>query len=475
MKRLNFFFALMCAIVFCQSARAEEVVIDGLYYSLDESARTATVIANSNSTYTGDIVIPSTVTYSGNTYNVIAVGEKAFDQSTITSLVVSEGVTTLGKGGFDNCKKLKSVSLPKSLKFVGEHCFGNNYVLEKIAYPEGITELPFNCNVSNWALVEVSLPESLTTLGEGCFGYCKSLKNITIPKNVTSLGLNCFWAVYLKTMTVLATTPPDATKRWAFPFSVDTLYVPEIALDAYKSTSPWKNAKVIKALETSGDKESGRGEESGGDKVWVNVTDSNMDDLTDGSIIKIYPHGKSVKVYAKNGNLSAAETPEETSSNWGLIDAGNGYFYILNMDGQYWAAAEYTSPFKTMTCTVDLSKAAKVALVWNPAYSGVAFKNSTTGKYLNDLNDLDKYFNWWNDSEEALTEDSYSTFDLILRKDQKFVTSITRNDHNGIVDKGGVAYYTLSGTRLNNRPQKDGIYIQVKNGKSQKVVVKRNQ
>lgn len=186
MKNKSLILILSFFLSCVQSVMATDAVIDGLNYSLNEDAKTATVIANSSSTYTGDIVIPSTVTYNGDTYNVTAVGDKAFDKSTITSVVISEGVLTLGESSFDNCKSLKSVSLPSGLKTLGNSCFGNCYALEGIAFPEGITYLPVNCCVSNHALTDVSLPESLKIIGEGCFGYCKSLKNITIPKNVTS-------------------------------------------------------------------------------------------------------------------------------------------------------------------------------------------------------------------------------------------------------------------------------------------------
>lgn len=219
--------------------------------------------------------------------------------------------------------------------------------------------------------------------------------------------------------------------------------------------------------------ESGGGDEPGGDKdkEWVKVTESNFDDLTDGSIVNIYPHGKSVKIYTNNGTLTAAEAPSESSSRWTLTNAGDGYFYIQNQNGLCWAAADNTSSYKTMTCTTDLSKAAKVTLVWNPAYNGVAFKNSTTGKYLNDLYNEGTTFNWWNASEKALTDDSNSTFDLTLWQD--VVTSISINEMNVGVENGDATYYTLDGTKLNNRPQQDGIYIRQKGGQREKIVIKQ--
>lgn len=244
MKHLRNYLALLCAIVCWQSVLAEEAVIGGLKYSLDQSAKTAIVIANSSSEYTGDIVIPSAVTYNGSAYNVTAVGDKAFYNSTITSVVITEGVLTLGESSFDSCTRLKSVSLPKGLVSLGNSCFGNCYALEGIAFPEGITKLPVNCCVSNRALTDVGLPESLETIGEGCFGYCRSLKEITIPKNVALFGFNSFLGVSLTTMTCEATIPPDAASGNAFP-SVTNLYVPSDVLIFYAKTYPWNSVKNI--------------------------------------------------------------------------------------------------------------------------------------------------------------------------------------------------------------------------------------
>lgn len=141
------------------------------------------------------------------------------------------------------------------------------------------------------------------------------------------------------------------------------------------------------------------------------------------------------------------------------------------MEEQYWAAADNTSMFTTMTCTTDISRAAKVTLVWNPTYNGVAFKNSTTGKYINDLCNNGTRFNWWKASNDALTGDSYSTFDLTMITTSDPTTGINNMAAHEVF---GTVYYTLSGTKLNSCPQQDGIYIRVQNGKSQKVVVKRN-
>lgn len=60
-------------------------------------------IANSNR-YTGHVVIPETVTYNGNTYPVITIGDYAFyGCSDLTSVTIPNSVSTIGYDAFYNC------------------------------------------------------------------------------------------------------------------------------------------------------------------------------------------------------------------------------------------------------------------------------------------------------------------------------------------------------------------------------------
>ena len=55
------------------------------------------------SKYTGAIVIPASVDYNGNTYSVTSIGEDAFWRTSITSITIPEGVTSIGKYAFYGC------------------------------------------------------------------------------------------------------------------------------------------------------------------------------------------------------------------------------------------------------------------------------------------------------------------------------------------------------------------------------------
>ncbi len=88
-----------------------DFVVDGIYYKINEDAVSVSVTYSSGSNYSGDIVIPETVTYNGsvdfyngNTYTVTNIGSKAFYQcSDLTSITIPETVTSIGDGAFQGC------------------------------------------------------------------------------------------------------------------------------------------------------------------------------------------------------------------------------------------------------------------------------------------------------------------------------------------------------------------------------------
>ena len=72
----------LCAILFsvALSGYAYDFEVDGIYYGKNSDGKTVYVTykdTNYNS-YSGSVVIPSTVTYSGTTYSVTSIGSYAF-------------------------------------------------------------------------------------------------------------------------------------------------------------------------------------------------------------------------------------------------------------------------------------------------------------------------------------------------------------------------------------------------------------
>ena len=164
--------------------------IDGIYYALDATGETptATVLDNPNK-YSGDVVIPESVTFEEVSYSVTSIGEYAFeDCSGLTSITIPNSVTSIGEGAFYGCSGLTSVTIPNSVTSIGWEAFYGCSGLTSITIPNNVTAIAsytfYNCS----DLTSITIPNSVTSIGEGTFSGCSGLTTITIPNSVTSIG-----------------------------------------------------------------------------------------------------------------------------------------------------------------------------------------------------------------------------------------------------------------------------------------------
>ena len=101
MKKLFvFLFSLILSVVFSTSASAEK--IDGIYYII-YSNETAEVTYGEEK-YSGEVVIPSSITAEGKEYTVTSIRKDAFRNcSGLTSVTIPNSVTSIGQGAFCLC------------------------------------------------------------------------------------------------------------------------------------------------------------------------------------------------------------------------------------------------------------------------------------------------------------------------------------------------------------------------------------
>ena len=218
-KIIKEFWILAILLSVALSGYAYDFSVDGIYYGKNSDGKTVYVTykdTNYNS-YMGSVVIPSTVTYSGTTYSVTSIGDRAFSwckrqtsvtipnsvtsigeyafhwSSGLTSVTIGNSVTEIGSEAFFECTSLTSVTIPNSVTKIGEAAFCGCSGLTSVTIPNSVTSISdgafYNCS----GLKLVTIPNTVTSIGEKAFYWCSGLTSITIPNSVNSIGENAFY------------------------------------------------------------------------------------------------------------------------------------------------------------------------------------------------------------------------------------------------------------------------------------------
>ncbi len=101
---------------------------------------------------------------------IATIGESAFENSGLASIVIPESVTTLEENAFSGCALLESITLPSTL----------------VSIPDGAFS---GCT----SLTGIDLPNTLETIGASAFENISSLGTVFIPESVSSIGANAFY------------------------------------------------------------------------------------------------------------------------------------------------------------------------------------------------------------------------------------------------------------------------------------------
>ena len=190
--------------------------VDGIYYKIIEDE--ASVIYKNHvyephidyyeNDYTGDVIIPASVTYDGKTYSVTSIYERAFSSCFgMTSVTLPNTITSIGHNAFDGCSGLTSIEIPNSVTFVGYGAFSDCSELTEVS----TTDIAAWCSINfgdyyanplvyahhlylnGTEVTDLTIPETVTAIGLNAFSGCKGLISLEVPNSVTSIGYSAFY------------------------------------------------------------------------------------------------------------------------------------------------------------------------------------------------------------------------------------------------------------------------------------------
>ena len=146
-----------------------------------------------NNEYSGNVVIPSSVEYNGNSYSVTSIGECTFaDCTDLTSVTIPNGVTSIEYIAFAGCSSLTSVTIPNSVTSIADLAFSRCPSLTSIEIPNSVTTIGNSAFFESIGLAFVTIPNSVTEIGEFAFSGCSGLTSLTISNSMTSIPFSAF-------------------------------------------------------------------------------------------------------------------------------------------------------------------------------------------------------------------------------------------------------------------------------------------
>ncbi|MDE6726707.1 MAG: leucine-rich repeat domain-containing protein [Oscillospiraceae bacterium] len=131
---------------------------------------------------------------------------------TVPEMIGKSVVTAIGNGAFAGASgvgagsvtanftnaqmqarhRITSLTLPKTIKYIGDGAFTHLHSLESIEIPDGVTEIgafAFDCCES---LTEITVPGSVKKIGMYAFAGCKNLRRVKICEGVIEIGVGAF-------------------------------------------------------------------------------------------------------------------------------------------------------------------------------------------------------------------------------------------------------------------------------------------
>ncbi len=161
------------------------------------SAETITGTCGDNLTWTFDNSTGTlTISGTGAMYDFSYSGSNSVPWGTyrrsVKTVVINEGVTTIGNYAFYSFEALTDITIPDSVTAIGKSTFYGGYGLKEVKIPDFVTTIGDSAFSDCVYLEKINIPENVTEIGNYAFNSCVSLETVIIPDSVITLGERAF-------------------------------------------------------------------------------------------------------------------------------------------------------------------------------------------------------------------------------------------------------------------------------------------
>ena len=207
-------------------AREHEIFFICVDAPAEETYFTYEVLGSDDVTITGytgedmDVVIPEKI----GDYRVVAIGERAFYDSQITSVELPASLREIRTNAFENCKNLTEINIPAEVMYIDTYAFRDctslsyftvdpvnyefssadgilynkdgsvliscpmNWQNDQLDIPDTVKEIYSNAFENCIRITDINFGEGIEKIGSSAFSGCYALTEIIIPDSVTEIG-----------------------------------------------------------------------------------------------------------------------------------------------------------------------------------------------------------------------------------------------------------------------------------------------
>lgn len=176
-----------------QFENGQEVNISGITYWYNRENASVYVKGLENGEPATTVTIPETIRVGQKEYQVTVIEGAFQDCTSLESISLPDGLTTIGWCAFEGCTGLESINLPDGLTTIGYAAFYECTSLKSITLPDSVATIGSGAFAHCTSLEGISLPDGVTVIEEGAFQKCTSLKSINLPDGLTSIDSWIFW------------------------------------------------------------------------------------------------------------------------------------------------------------------------------------------------------------------------------------------------------------------------------------------
>lgn len=486
---------------------------DGIYYRITSASSVSVGYGdNAKNSYSGSVVIPSTVTHDDVTYTVTAISDSAFTNCTkLTSITIPRTVRTIGVKAFNsdsklatvniedldawlgidflgtnvyanparcsgdltlngevvtevtfpdtttvvkamvlaNCKSISKVTLPQGVKKISKYAFYGNEDLLTINLPEGLEELEANAFYNCYTLPSVTLPESLKKMGKMCFYQCKELESINIPKQIEVVDTSSFMNCHaLKDVTLPSSLSEVRYRAFAYCEALPSANLPENV--RYIGTEAYTNSTGITEAIIPAMADSVSYAAFSGCKALKKLT------IADSS--------ETLTVYTSSKKATFASCPIDT------IYYGRNVTSICTKNGDIKAFNSLTS-VKVLTVGEQVTDLTEFNGEENTGLERITCLTAvppTVNEFATATYETAKLIVPAGAKAAYEAADVWKNFSDIQEETESGIDEITTETETS--ENSGTTYYDLHGVRI-AQPSENGIYIKVQNGKAEKILI----